>query len=352
LVHALYLAGFAGDARGIDPGRPGVPPFGRAIYHLRGIESPSTNGSISAADRARAAIARKRARESAGIESQEQAAFWSRSYKAFAGRLATTSFAGLVLDYDGTLCDERNRFTGLDRDVVIELVRILRAGVVVGVATGRGGSAGKALRAAIPKQLWKRVVVGYYNGSEVSPLEAEDRPTQGEPGEPLAAVARALLADPRLAASATLEVRRMQIAVMPKPSIPGDAVFAVVSELAEQHAKGTARVVSSSHSVDVLAPGVSKLAVVNAVRERCRTPLRAAVLCVGDRGRWPGNDHALLSEPLSLSVHEVSSDPETCWNVAPPGHRGVQAIVGYLRAIIARAGAFRVAVDKVGRKRT
>lgn len=54
--------------------------------------------------------------------------------------------------------------------MVAEVVRLLRAGVPVGVATGRGGSAGNALRKAVPERLWERVVVGYYNGGELAPL--------------------------------------------------------------------------------------------------------------------------------------------------------------------------------------
>ena len=34
LVAALKITGWAGHARGIDPGNPGVPEFGRKIYHL------------------------------------------------------------------------------------------------------------------------------------------------------------------------------------------------------------------------------------------------------------------------------------------------------------------------------
>lgn len=45
---------------------------------------------------------------------------------------------------------------------------------------------------------------------------------------------------------------------------------------------------------------------------------------------WPGNDSYMLKEPFSLSVDEVSPDPKTCWNLAPPGYRGVQATLAYL----------------------
>jgi fructoselysine-6-P-deglycase FrlB-like protein len=351
LVHALYIAGLAGEARGIDPGRPGVPSFGRALYHLGGLKGLATNRSCTPDERARAAITRKAARESVTVDFAAQNEFWDKSYTSFTRRLAATTFVGLVLDYDGTLCDERGRFTGPDQEVMAELVRLLRAGVPVGVATGRGGSAGDALRKAVPKRLWERVVVGYYNGGELAPLAEAARPTAGSPVDGLADLAGAMESDPRLSTIATFVSRRAQIAVRPRPPVPGDLVLALVSELAQQHGRGQLRVVASSHSVDVLAPGVSKLAVVGAVRGRSREPKRGRVLCIGDRGRWPGNDHALLSEPLSLSVHEVSTDPETCWNIAPPGHRGVQALLGYLRAVTARSGTFRLSLDKVGRMR-
>ena len=89
-------------------------------------------------------------------------------------------------------------------------------------------------------------------------------------------------------------------------------------------------VLQSNHSIDILAPGVSKQVLVDKLKEYSNPNKSASVLCIGDKGRWPGNDFALLREPCSLSVDEVSSDPETCWNLAPSGHRGVQATLHYM----------------------
>lgn len=69
----------------------------------------------------------------------------------------------------------------------------------------------------------------------------------------------------------------------------------------------------SGHSVDVVAPGVSKLAVVERVWQA--VGVERDVLCIGDRGRWPGNDHVLLTISYSLSADEVSADPAACWNL-------------------------------------
>jgi hypothetical protein len=70
------------------------------------------------------------------------------------------------------------------------------------------------------------------------------------------------------------------------------------------------------------------------------------VLCVGDRGQWPGNDFSLLTSPYALSVDEVSQDPTTCWNLAPPGHRGVRAALGYLAGLKKGKGGLRLSLGR------
>src|SRR5207302_1664113 len=38
VANVFHIVGSAGRARGIDPGSPGVPAFGRRLYHLRANE--------------------------------------------------------------------------------------------------------------------------------------------------------------------------------------------------------------------------------------------------------------------------------------------------------------------------
>src|SRR5665213_4053071 len=81
-------------------------------------------------------------------------------------------------------------------------------------------------------------------------------------------------------------------------------------------------VVTSTHSIDILAPFISKRKVVEDVLARLGYGSGPdSVLCIGDRGCPPGNDSDLLCHPLALSVDEVSADPLTCWNLATPGLR-------------------------------
>ncbi len=86
----------------------------------------------------------------------------------------------------------------------------------------------------------------------------------------------------------------------------------------------------SSHSIDIVASGVSKKNVVRHLQDQVRGH---DILTIGDRGKWPGNDYALLSTPMGLSVDEVSVDPSNCWNLAEPGQRGIAVTRMYLGAL-------------------
>ena len=59
LLAALRIAGWAGYTRGIDPGRPGVPEFGRKLYNLRVPRPQRIAESPCLTPREAAAIARK-----------------------------------------------------------------------------------------------------------------------------------------------------------------------------------------------------------------------------------------------------------------------------------------------------
>jgi hypothetical protein len=94
------------------------------------------------------------------------------------------------------------------------------------------------------------------------------------------------------------------------------------------------QILESSHSVDVLAPNVTKLSLTKKVDAQVsENGFVAQSLCIGDKGKWPGNDFALLSGQYSLSSDTVSWDPNTCWNLAPLGHRCVQATSDYLKSL-------------------
>jgi fructoselysine-6-P-deglycase FrlB-like protein len=354
LITVLYLTGVAGRARGIDPGRPGVPPFGSKIYRLSTFGSlPTAAESLSTIEAA--AIERKTETGINILSGRGELDFWKKAFVTFTDRLQRGHYGAVVFDYDGTLCDGRDRYKGINDDVVPHLIRLLDSGVIIGIATGRGKSVREAFRSKIPESLWNRVLVGYYNGSDNGLLSDDLHPdsTDGSCDE-LGQVAEALESDAILAHLSDhiseRTCRRRQITVQMKAFAPVALILDAVQQAVHKLNIPGVEVLCSSHSIDVIAPGVSKQTIVDQVREMVYDSKSFAVLCIGDRGQWPGNDFVLLNGPHSLSVDAVSPDPETCWNLAPPGHRGVQAALNYLRSLQLDEGTLKFAIPTNGHR--
>lgn len=333
VLASILVAGLAGEARGIDPGRPGVPPFGSRLYRLRlgristGSPFPKRIPSLEAA-----AIERKANASIGSLHCRGELAEWRRAFAEFRKRLESARFGAVVLDYDGTVVDEAHRWEPPRTEIAEELQRLLATGLLVGIATGRGGSAREDLRRIIRPDLWPQVLMGYYNGADVGRLDDDRHPdqTRGSCDE-LARVVDLIQGDAYLSAACSCRKRKWQITV--ESVIPGATVrvWERIHQLANAHEGNEVMVLRSGHSVDIIPANVTKRRVVERLRKML--PPGAAILCIGDRGCWPGNDFALLNDPYGLSVHEVSADRATCWNVAPRGSRGVNATIAYLRAL-------------------
>ena len=325
IFQAFHLVGRLGEVRGQDPGRPQVPEFGRKLYRLT---PPRVRPMMPAP------IQRKLW---ALPEMSEDGQAFKTGIDKFLKAARDAKIGALALDYDGTLCTKDDRFDGLRDDIVAECARLLQAGVRFGIATGRGKSVRDELQKALDKKLWPLVHVGYYNGTDIGALEDDCSPSKDGPeGQVLTRAHDLLAADAWLTATAKLTPRPRQITVEPKGAVRTDALAAhVMALLAPLDGEG-ARIVVSSHSLDVLGPTRGKGLLVSWLRQQIRAGRE--VLCIGDRGAWPGNDYSLLAEPLSLSVDEVSSLSNACWNLAPRGVSGPDATLLYLRALKARGG--------------
>jgi hypothetical protein len=338
LVAALCVTGWAGTARGIDPGRPGVPEFGRRLYHLP-LPKPrrQTRASLTEADTA--AIVRKAGVDADVLANRGELDSWREALERFRSGLFETSFLGIVLDYDGTLVDTRWRFARPRPEVVEHLVRLARGGARLAVATGRGRSVRQELQAVLPCELWNRVIVGYYNGGEVATLAEASAPNRdGLLCEPLVELARALRAQPELAAAAEQFDRPRQITLEPRHTLPEARLWDLAQQVILSCGRSDLVVTRSSHSIDIVPQGTTKRAVLDRLRAE---EVRGAFLAIGDRGRWPGNDYDLLREPHALSVDEVSVDPATCWHLGSPGQRGVQVLLEYLGRLQPTDGVVR-----------
>lgn len=176
LLAALHITGWAGKARGIDPGRPGVPEFGRRLYNLPFLKRRPQMAIPRVPDEDAVAIERRAGLSVARLDQRGALAQWRTALTSFRKRLTHARFAGVVLDYDGTLVDPPDRFFPPKRPVIDELSRLMEDGVYVAIATGRGASVRRDLQKSLPRSLWSRLLVGYYNGAEVAGLDDDSVP--------------------------------------------------------------------------------------------------------------------------------------------------------------------------------
>lgn len=333
LIKSFYLINKIGESQGIDPGRPGVPGFGSKLYHLSYTSFYKRKDVFNKSPYLQ--IQRKIKPENIDELSPAKLKKWSGHYKQFTDRLAKAHFGSIIFDYDRTLCSDDNRLTGLAADMVKEIVRILKAGFIVGVVTGRGLSAKTDLRKCLPKKYWKNIFIGYYNGAEIGGLADENLPDRSEGNEPVFIEIKKLLKDTAIANDIEITQRTFQLTIECKNFIDWETIKPIIYQKSMAVRAGGFMILESGRSLDIIKrPDVSKLNIIDYLQKELKIRnLAENCLCIGDKGRWPGNDFELLNTPYSLSVNEVSIDPNTCWNLAPLGIRNTDACYRYLKAI-------------------
>lgn len=328
LVKSFYLVEAVGKMKSIDPGRPGVPDYGRKLYNLKYSKLFKTKSIIS--KKLNNAIVRKNG-NLCPIENDQHLFFWKKAYKNFINKLNKTKFRGIFLDYDGTLCSADERFTPPRREIIDKINFFLSNDILIGIVTGRGKSVRCELQKLINKTYWNKVIIGYYNGSQLSTLDEDSMPVKFNTSNLLFNIEKALLNEPTLSEFIDVEVRLGQITVLVKDKKQSKALKAILSDFLINKFKFEIQILESSHSIDIISLDTTK----NSIFEFCRNQFGQEYnyLCIGDRGKYPGNDYQLLSNEFSLSVDEVSSDPKSCWNLASTGIKCVEATLEYFDAI-------------------
>jgi fructoselysine-6-P-deglycase FrlB-like protein len=255
VVEGLVLIEAMGAAVGIDPGRPGIGTFGREMYE---------NGALrDVAAKLGPAVRQKRAATLRRDDPAHSGAPLSEIEAERIKRLAGAAFRGLVLDYDGTIVPTDHRYDPPPSAVIDELVRLHRAGLRIGIATGRGGSAGEDLRRALPVDMHSAILMGYYNGGYLRTLDVDidEEPAPAIGG--IEQVAGWLDTHRDLFHEFRLRKNGVQITIDTRHLVHPERF---VTDLAgcPPVADGRAVIARSGHSFDILAAGASKL---NVVRE-------------------------------------------------------------------------------------
>jgi HAD superfamily hydrolase (TIGR01484 family) len=340
LVAQMHMVGVIGRTLGKDPGRPVVPSYGREIHYANLREAiPLPELARPAEEQSKYDVL------GAHWPSQRDHGTVRRAAQTFTEAVVAQSFKAVVFDYDGTLCSSQSKDSPPSPVVIDHLTRLARAGIIIGIASGRGGSIQTCLEQTMPADVLPRVRLGLYNGGWID--SADKPPTQSDvTSEFLSHVTRIVV---RLKAQgvpiATHKTTHpYQVSVRFREGLATDAMWFVIADALRQAGLDLSTMVRSKHSVDILAKGVSKSALVASIIQ-CNKIDPYQILTMGDQGAWPGNDAALLEHRYSISVDMPSRRLDRGWKLAPAEKRDVDAALWYLeRMNVDGQGQFKLAI--------
>jgi len=339
LVAQMYLIAALAKQVNRDPAKPTVQQFGRDLYYAAVntlVERPS-------------------APKNAGLQSKADVlgAHWpaksqriviSRALEVAREELARQEFRAIVFDYDGTLCPSQRRDAPPPSPIVAHLKELIENGIIVGLASGRGGSMQEHLKTVIPERLWGSIHLGLYNGGWRTDLGGK-LSEEGETSEFLSHVTR--IARRLQSLGAPIDNIRptqpFQVSIRFREGIATEPMWFVIADALKEAGLDLSRMVRSKHSIDVLASGVGKsLLIADIIQEHKVEPFK--ILTMGDQGAWPGNDAALLEHRYSLSVDIPSRRIDRGWKFAPEHKRNVDATLWYLDRVKITNNTFRIEI--------
>lgn len=336
VVEGLMTVHWLGRATNTDPGKPGRGNFAEAIYGNAGLAElarklgPAVRHKLKAVqfhdDPSCPAIAADAAHEE-----------WLNA-------LCSARIGAIVLDYDGTVVATETRLAPPAPSLIEELTRLADSGVAIAFATGRGGSAGDALRSALPERLHSLVTVGYYNGGHIQPLSVniDDDPPTANPE--LAVIADWIEEQALLKPGMSLKRGRAQITIN-HADVLAPSEFGTVLASCPAIVAGRIKMLRSHHSFDLLPAGTSKTSVL--ARLRSMMSEGSQVLAIGDSGEPGGNDTELLAAAPSVSVYGVCGHLGGSWSLFGRSPSGPAALLRILRALRVENGHGRLDLNSL-----
>lgn len=339
LVDAMLFTEALAIGLPYDIGQPTVPSFGYSIHSID--PWPLVAGhdhEDQFLDRAvrRKVYAGAKTSSTPGSEVRKAA-------EQYFERLCSSKIKAIVCDFDGTLCRAEDRFDLMDSTLVALVSELIREGLHVAIATGRGGSLKDNLVKSFAEDLHGKIQVGYYSGSLIKSLaEPFDTPIGDPAFQELIDWLRTTVHgefNPTMVDCGRLGQFTIKV---PSPRHAGRLLNAIRAWIVRSERDGW-RAYCSGHSVDVLVRNTSKRRVVEHVCSLWSINPMTELLRIGDCGHEDGNDFELLSEGVSLSCDSVSTDLNSCWNFGRRGNNQSETTNTYLRALVRTSEGFRVA---------
>lgn len=333
LIAAMHLVSLVANRLERNVGKPEVSDFGRRLYYadLEKLIPPPTDlgkrGEPSKFDvlGAHWPNLRRNGKLRRALEETERE-FKEKKFKA------------IVFDYDGTLCSSNSLDLPPTDTVIREITRLTSAGIIVGIASGRGGSIGEMLETKLDKALWPMVRLGLYNGGWLGVL-GEHPQKDGNSTEFLIHAKRIVsaLKSYGVPINTVRETAPYQLSVRFESGVSSENMWFVIVDAMKQDGLETGTILRSKHSIDILSRGVSKSHLVaKIVKTDKLDPYE--ILTMGDLGAWPGNDSSLLQHRYSLSVDLPSRRLDRGWKLAPQYKRDVDATLWYLSRAMTQGG--------------
>jgi hydroxymethylpyrimidine pyrophosphatase-like HAD family hydrolase len=346
LIKSFYFINELGKDRGIDPGRPGVPEFGKRLYNLQYIKTLRDINKRILSDNEFNSISKKLTDINAFLHDTVYINQWKTYYDQFKNKINHTDFQAVIFDYDGTLCSSKNRFSGPSYEIFDLINKLLINNIIIGIATGRGKSVKTDLRRKIPKSYWQKIIVGYYNGTDISTLADDNSPNTKNTNKELKLLLDYFISFNIQTNNVSFKLRPNQLTIEPKDKntwIASKMGLKEIFYLGNNNSKF--HFLESCHSIDIIPINYSK----NLVYNKCKGLImdnntEVNILCIGDRGDLNGNDFKLLSNKYSLSVDTVSSFPDSCWNFLPPGIKGEVGVLHYFSKIKIQKDQFTIKI--------
>lgn len=315
--YILEIVYQAGIIRGIDPGKPRVPEFGKKMYHINyNLGKKKNNTILCAAERKMIA--------GMNVGMAECISQGKINYNKIQNHI----FRGIVFDYDGTLHNKES-CTSTEKAIYIKLNELLENGIKIGIATGRGKSVRKELQKVIKEAYWDQVVIAYYNGGCIGTLDDDSKPNKKEKEFPQEFEQIEIFVNKNIpkdivAVEGMDEKNPYQLTII--KSDKETNCLEIIKEFIREIS--SLKVLESSHSIDIVPQTSSKN---NIFRwNGWKGYEEDDFLRIGDAGHFGGNDYELLQSIYGVSVDHISSSPWFCWNYAKPGMRNLEATLYYL----------------------
>ncbi len=346
LVGQMYFIDALARRLGKDPGRPTVPQFGRDLYYVDLPQViPRPDDMIRPDEQSKYDVLGAR------WPSPRRRSDMTRARDAFVGGFAGQRFRAIVFDYDGTLCSSQRNDAPPPPAVLARLTELVEARIIVGIASGRGGSVQECLAEHLPAAILGGIQLGLYNGGWIS----DARTTPAVPNrtsEFLSHVTRIVrrLKSLGVPIDHIRTTHPYQVSVRFREGLPTDQMWFVIADALRQAGLEIATMVRSKHSIDVLAPGIGKSRLIAQIIQTFKVD-PYEILTMGDQGAWPGNDAALLEHRYSLSVDMPSRRMDRGWKLAPGHLRDVDATLWYLDRVQTHAdGRFAFSIDGAAKR--